>query len=318
MKKIKIDFVDFWDGFDKYNNFITDVLKTKYELIISEQPDYIFYSNFGFQHLNVSCVRIYFSGENIVPDFNICDYAIGFHEIEFEDRYLRYPLYMLYVSDFKLALNKHEHVQKDINSRKFCNFIYSNSKASIEREIFFNELSKYKDVDSGGKLFNNIGYYICDKIDFMKDYKFSIAFENSMTNGYITEKILHAFSAKTIPIYWGSPNISKYFNSKSFINAHDFKDFHDLIKKIILINDNQDTVRNYLLEPMFNDKQLKYHESLIEKFRGFLFHIFDQDLKDCMRRNNTFHGLYYQNNQIAYAKTSKSKIFKVIKRFIIK
>ena len=58
MKKIKIDFVDFWDGFDKYNNFITDVLKTKYELIISEQPDYIFYSNFGFQHLNVSCVRI--------------------------------------------------------------------------------------------------------------------------------------------------------------------------------------------------------------------------------------------------------------------
>ena len=42
-----------------------------------------------------NAVKIYFTGENDVPDFNLADYALGFHYIDFGDRYLRFPLYLL-------------------------------------------------------------------------------------------------------------------------------------------------------------------------------------------------------------------------------
>ena len=43
MKKIKINFVDFWQGFDKENNNISNLLKKYYAVEISESPDYIFF-----------------------------------------------------------------------------------------------------------------------------------------------------------------------------------------------------------------------------------------------------------------------------------
>ena len=41
------------------------------------------------------------------------------------------------------------------------------------------------------------------KIDIMKLFKFNIAFENEISDGYVTEKILHSLYANTIPIYFG-------------------------------------------------------------------------------------------------------------------
>lgn len=41
-------------------------------------------------------IRIFYPPpENLVPDFNICDYAIGFHYLDFEDHYFRFPLYLV-------------------------------------------------------------------------------------------------------------------------------------------------------------------------------------------------------------------------------
>ncbi|MGL2559712.1 fucosyltransferase, partial [Helicobacter pylori] len=37
--------------------------------------------------------RVFYTGENEVPNFNLFDYAIGFDELDFRDRYLRMPLY---------------------------------------------------------------------------------------------------------------------------------------------------------------------------------------------------------------------------------
>lgn len=43
-----------------------------------------------------NCEKILFTGENYVPDFHPYDYAMGFHYIDFGDRYLRFPLYVFY------------------------------------------------------------------------------------------------------------------------------------------------------------------------------------------------------------------------------
>lgn len=57
-----------------------------------------------------------------------------------------------------------------------------------------------------------------------KDYYFSIAMENDNYHSIFTEKITDAFAMGTVPIFWGSPDISEFFNEKGVIRlTEDFK-----------------------------------------------------------------------------------------------
>lgn len=80
----------------------------------------------------------------------------------------------------------------------------------------------YKKVDSGGKYKNNIGKPVENKRDFQMTHKFVIAFENTSTRGYTTEKIIGAYAAGAVPIYWGDPDVAMTFNTKSFINCNEY------------------------------------------------------------------------------------------------
>ena len=92
-KKVKINFIGFWSSFDKENNMLINILKDKYDVEISEDPDYLFVSQLDsmFSYMKYDCIRILYTGEEITPDFNCFDYAIGFDFMDFGDRYLRYP-----------------------------------------------------------------------------------------------------------------------------------------------------------------------------------------------------------------------------------
>ncbi len=57
------------------------------------------------------------------------------------------------------------------------------------------------------------------KQDILKKYKFNICPENSLGVGYYTEKVVEAYAAGCIPIYWSDHNVSHDFNEKSFINT---------------------------------------------------------------------------------------------------
>jgi len=129
----------------------------------------------------------------------------------------------------------------------------SNRKAK-ERIEFFQKLSAYKPVDSGGRFMNNIGGPIApgrqNKAAWMCNYKFNIAFENASYPGYTTEKILEAFVSGAIPIYWGNPLIGLDFNPKAFINCHDFDSFDEVIAFIKEIDQDETLYKNYLREPI--------------------------------------------------------------------
>ena len=55
------------------------------------------------------------------------------------------------------------------------------------------------------------------KEDGLKSYRYSIIIENSSEYDYFTEKLIDACLLETIPIYWGAPNISEYFDTRGFI-----------------------------------------------------------------------------------------------------
>ena len=278
-KKITINFVDFAKDFDNKNNDFVRILSNWFEVVISEHPDYLFYSNFGYKHTKYNCIKIYFTGENTVPDFNLCDYAIGFSEMTFNDRYLRYPLYKLfqYRKDLELALSK-DNIYKTTKKDLFCSFVVSNDNGMKEREAFFKQLCKYKTVSSGGRYLNNIGGPVKDKLEFQSKHKFSIAFENTSSAGYTTEKIVQAFASGSIPIYFGNPNISKEFNENSFINCHHYNNFEEVINRIKEI-DNDDVLYNKIISEKITNCDLLSEKELEE----FLLHIFSQDLDKAKR-----------------------------------
>lgn len=283
--KIKIDFVDFWPGLDKNNNFFTNLLKTKYDVLISDQPDYVFHSCFGNKDVvHYDGVRIFYTGENWgKPDFNVSDYALGYDYLSVGDRYLRFPHYLMYPEDFRLAKVKHLISDREIEEKvEFCNFIYSNP-FPLERNLFFDMLSKYKKVDSGGGAKNNLGYRVGDKRLFQRKYKFSIAFENDGAFGYTTEKIVQAFAAQTIPIYWGNPGISTEFNPRSFINCHDYSSFEEVMKRVIEIDNDKELFSKILREPIYLD-HVDQDEIGEKQLLKFLSPIFDSSYDLAFRR----------------------------------
>ena len=259
MMRLRLDFCDFWPNFPKAKNFFFELLSARYEVEICDHPDFLIYSNFGCHHHLYTCPRIFFTGEPAAPNFRECDYAFTSRHLD-DPRHLRLPLYVLYVSPHLLVKNPEEPEQLLAQKKKFCAFVVSNAHRRTARRVdFFHCLSRYQQVDSGGRHLNNIGGPIGEsleaKIAFLQPYKFNIAFENTFLAGYTTEKIVDAMRARCIPIYWGSPQIHTEFNPRSFLNYSDFPNEEALIERILQIDRDNSLYLEYLRQPFFHDNR---------------------------------------------------------------
>lgn len=259
LKTVACWFVDFWEGFDKYNNYFVKSLRRYYNVVLdSETPDLlfcsVFYTEKGPEAFQYSCVRVFYTGENLIPDFNIYDYAIGFDYIDYGDRYLRWPLYWLYEEDVDLARRKH--LLYDIDrfmERDFCCRVVSGEKSQYREEVF-TEIHERKYVASGGKCKNNMpgGRCVENKRDFLSKYKFNLAMENANSPGYVTEKIIQAWAAGCIPIYWGGGGrIKDEFNKEAYIDCSDFSTTAELIEYLENLENDANALEKILAAPAF-------------------------------------------------------------------
>lgn len=324
MKDIRIAYVDFWRDFQPEDFLFTRILKKRYNIIIDyEKPEYIFCSFAGNNYLNYNCPRILYLGEAKAPDFNVYDYAIAFDDIVFGDRYLRYPFFFLNDKNWKMALRKHEKEDHEYLCReKFCNSVVSNSLGCNVRDQFFDKLCEYKMVDSGGRHKNNLPDHkpIADKLAFQQQYKFSFAFENSSFPGYVTEKIIDAWAAGTVPLYWGAPDVADYFNKKAFIDCTKMKSVDEIIAAVKEIDENDEKYLNMMKEPILHKDSAVYEMMKEEYLSSFLYHIFDQEPEAALRRNSAFTmwGYNYEHHMAQWKKLEDKKWFqfarKVIKR----
>ncbi len=293
LPKIRVYFTDFWPGFNAQGFRIWTVLAKRYEIILDAQdPEILFFSCFGAKHLQFNCVKVFYTGENLVPDFNLCDYAIGFHHLVLEDRYLRFPCFEAeHLAQLGTAVRQ-QAVAGDLGQRAFCNFIYSNGNADPVRDAFFHLLSGRKLVESLGRHLKNKedavsdrfdGDWFASKLETQKAYNFTIAFENSASPGYTTEKIAHAFMAGTIPIYWGDPRITDDFNPAAFIHLRDFATSEDCVNHVIEVSEDPAKMAAYLSAPVFRNGEVPRH-LLGARLEAFLFAICDQPADERPRR----------------------------------
>jgi hypothetical protein len=69
-----------------------------------------------------------------------------------------------------------------------------------------------------------------EKLPILSKYRFTLCFENMKNiDGYITEKIFHAFAAGVVPVYLGASNIKKYIPESTFIDYSEFQSNQDLL-----------------------------------------------------------------------------------------
>jgi len=154
--------------------------------------------------------------------------------------------------------------------RRSCTGVSFFPGADLTKRIkFFHKLSKYKKVDSGGKVLNNIGGRVKDKLTFIKDYKFTIAFENASFPGYTTEKLVQPMFVDSLAIYWGNELVHNDFNPKSFLNYLDFKSEDELIQKIIEVDQTDELYIEYLKQPYFHNNVVNEYvnpENVLKQF----------------------------------------------------
>lgn len=268
---MKIYFTDFWVGLKQTDNFIYNALCKHYFLEIdSEKPEVLFFSCYGNNHMRYeNCVKVFYTGENITPNFSWCDYAIGFDYLDFGDRYLRIPQYAIQPNFSNLYQEREYNV--DLFNRKFCNFVYSNNEAIPLRNIFFQELCKYKQVDSGGRVMNNIGGLVDDKLEFISKYKFTIAFENSAYPGYTTEKLVEPMISQSLPIYFGNPLVDRDFNPDAFVWVKDKFDIKRAIEEVIYLDMDIESYMRKLSNPPMRTTDFQDVDNLILTFIGHIF-----------------------------------------------
>ncbi|MFM7244106.1 MAG: glycosyltransferase family 10 domain-containing protein [Planctomycetaceae bacterium] len=220
---IRLGFAGFWDSFDHHDNYFTRLLARRYAVTVCDAPDYLIHSCIGrsrHDHRRFDCVRIFYTGENVPADWLSTDWAFTF-EHDPHPRHFRLPHWPFYVDPQALVKPGDIDPGRIIATKtRFCGFVVSNPLCRVRNE-FFRRLSRYKPVDSGGRVMNTLGHRVADKQAFLAECRFTIAFENESHPGYTSEKIAEPMLVNSIPIYWGDPLIGRDFDTRSFLSAHD-------------------------------------------------------------------------------------------------
>jgi len=251
---------------------------TKIEQSTLEDSDILFESVFGSNTLLYHKKWVYtilFIGESDrrLPLFmnridTLKDYSFILKGEHDHHNIINMPLFVLYnyafnfVPDFirykdDMSFNN---FHKIIPPKNVC--VIVSSRDSEGRDLFCEELEKRIPIDYAGNYKNNVPrleahHSSPEFIKFVSQYKFIITMENSKNKTYITEKILHGFSANTIPVYWGSDFIGDYFNEERFIHVKSFgeKDMNDAIENIISLIKTPEKYIEIINKPIFKNNQ---------------------------------------------------------------
>ena len=291
--KVRLDFCDFWPGFSKTNNLLCYLLQQNFDVELCDQPDFLIYSDPGSHlHRLHHGVKIYFGIESLLPDWTECEYAMTCHYLD-DPRHLRFPYYLLY-STPEVLDKQRDNVETILAAKtRFCGFVVSNAGRSKtqKRVDFFHRLSRYKRVDSGGRVLNNIGGPLPDgpqgKLDFLRTCKFNIAFENASLPGYTTEKIVEPMKARCLPIYWGSTRVREEFNPKSFLNYFDFPNEEALIERIIELDQDDAKYLEVMRQPFLpTDRPNEYFN--YQRIVDFFKQVFATPIQPVSQRRRLF------------------------------
>ncbi len=270
---LSLSFHNFWRHFVPQTSFFFRALQQSFDVTLAPiGRDLQISSVFGNEQLpvvdGIRPLRVWWTGEEKVPQSQIFDLYFGFRPkiAILGRRWHRFPLWITDIDwwDEKSPRHYSNLLAPPVPAKRsrFCNFIFS-SEPSIRTEFFF-RLNEARPVDSVGRLLNNREWRPPDragKLAVLRDSTFTIAFENQMSPGYVTEKLLEPLLVGSIPIYWGAAEAKDDFNREAFIHAEDFDDFDSLIKRILRIANSPDEIAALSTAPRLKNARFPYEHT---------------------------------------------------------
>lgn len=117
---------------------------------------------------------------------------------------------------------------------------YKQNRINIPKKFFMSRDSR------GIQSFDN-NPVLGESKDPLFDSQFHIVIENVKRKYWFTEKLIDCIKAKSVPVYWGCPNIDEYFNTDGFIIVNSLDEIveacnnlteEDYIKRLSVIEEN--------------------------------------------------------------------------------
>ena len=257
--KVSINFIDFPP---QSRAFFLDLLSPHYNFIFDDTPDFLFYSHIGQRHRLYNCIKIFHTQEKYWPNWKECDYAAVSVLVD-DPRSAYLPIYAFDGRPEKLVRTSvPDPVTVRASKPHFCSLLCAYVDRTVRRrEHFFQVLNRRRKVDSTGRALNNTGYRLPPgdrykvKVDWLAQYRFNLAFENTRRVGWCTEKLVDPLHVKTIPIYWGDPRVKDYFNPESFICRDDFSSDEELADYVLHVDDTPELYARYIRATPFHDNR---------------------------------------------------------------
>ncbi|KAM4641743.1 4-galactosyl-N-acetylglucosaminide 3-alpha-L-fucosyltransferase 9-like [Discoglossus pictus] len=131
---------------------------------------------------------------------------------------------------------------------KLVSWVVSQWYPGAPRNEYYEELKKHIDIDVYGK---RRGFRKLDWKDFyqtISQYKFYLAFENSIYRDYITEKFWsNAFDSGAVPVVLGTSrkNYERFIPEDAFIHVNDFSSPKELASFLIELDKDDEQYRKY-------------------------------------------------------------------------
>jgi hypothetical protein len=150
-----------------------------------------------------------------------------------EDKYVNCPLGGAWV----------EPVGTDNKKSKLCSLIASGKNDLPGHRLRHHIAQSSKNIDLYGRAYKSVN----NKSEALNDYAFSVCIENVSMSGYFTEKLIDCFLTKTIPVYYGDPNIDNIFDKRGILDVQDIDNlnFEKYESMIDSVNRNFDTALKF-------------------------------------------------------------------------
>lgn len=130
---------------------------------------------------------------------------------------------------------------------------------------------------------NNVGGPVADKRAFCEKYKFNIAFENSVSPGYTTEKVIQPLAYHSVPIYYGDPLVNCDISDACLVRVKSREDIERAVEEVIRLDSDDAAYLSKCRAPCFGECDNAYYQKGLERF---LLAIFNQDPAEAKRLNS--------------------------------
>lgn len=144
------------------------------------------------------------------------DYILT-HQVELlllDKKFILYPYAGCWIYPHKRLIH---------NKTKNISIIASKKNQAPGHQLRHCVINTFKNKIDG--IYGNGYDFVQNKIEALKDYRYSIVIENEQSDCWFTEKLIDCLVTGTIPIYWGPKSIGDYFNTKGILS---FKSMSEL------------------------------------------------------------------------------------------